>query len=568
MHNCAYCNRDLPDGGTGADRRFDVGPKQIDDNHEKITRYLCRGCYNIYEAGMLKWCPHHDHCNYYEMPNRDWATAFTLAAACPEHSTATTVSRLPCRACGTSTGELYLTVRGRWYCLHCYDVSISCAANGCSNRFPIADTAAYTAHGNDVYSCKQCPPVKMPRWFQAGRYAQHITKWPHSVTCGCRVCEYLSATYPDHFPQQETILLGDRRRCRNCDNTSYEGMEVNDRNHWYCHWCVEVYASPCVECDEKYLTHDLFPLAEDGGLVCTPCLRESGRYYFCEVGCHSWFRVDDDCQCGGVYPWNYVPENGFHFFTASGERFDDHFHPYIGFELEVEAITGGATRKGGAKLVRSLIGDEWSYLVHDGSLLERGQRGFEIVTHPFSLNWFNENWHTIENLLTSLSAKGYRSWESGRCGMHVHISRGPMTDAHQMKFLRFIYGSTNLALCVGQRSYRSRGVREYAPFDRERRDMFMDKIRGHANPGTDGHRAAVNANKEHTLEGRWFRGTLSPEGFRKNIEFMHSVWYFTRKFGFNSANEINYIQWLRSTPESRIYSTLLDYIERNYITRR
>jgi len=247
--------------------------------------------------------------------------------------------------------------------------------------------------------------------------------------------------------------------------------------------------------------------------------------------------------------------------------------PFIGLELEIEAQKWGASRLAGAKLVNTIASD-FGYVMHDGTLLGTddgglgGQKGFEFVTHPFTYEWFDEQWPNIENLLTTLSSAGYRSWEGGRCGIHVHVSRAPMSDAHQMKFIRFIYGSVNMMLCLGQRGYRDSVLNKFSPFHREDRSRLIMKIRDFVNPDVHGHYAALNCNKPATLEGRWFRGTLNPRGVRKNVEFMHSLWYFTKMFGFSSANEINYIDWLRESPQSRQYMVLLDYLEREYVTRR
>jgi hypothetical protein len=245
----------------------------------------------------------------------------------------------------------------------------------------------------------------------------------------------------------------------------------------------------------------------------------------------------------------------------------------MGLELEIEAQKPGASKAKGANMTRDMLGDI-GWCMHDGSLLGHksngtgGDMGFEFVTHPFTYEWFNENWHRFEEYLKVLSAKGYRSWHGGRCGMHIHISRAAMTDAHQMKFIRMVLGSTNLMMAVGQRGYRDKNLSKFAPFHADERSRLMEKVRSFQNPGVSGHYTALNTMRPSTIEARWFRGTLNPLGIRKNVELIHSMWYFTREYGFTSANEMNYITWLRQPWGARRYGTLLNFIEHNYITRR
>jgi hypothetical protein len=309
---------------------------------------------------------------------------------------------------------------------------------------------------------------------------------------------------------------------------------------------------------------------------CSVCIEAAGGWYFCNTQCNSWFQQSTQCDCGGVHAWNYVPPE-LTFFVGRHQNLTrirrEERIPFFGLELEIEAQLHSSSRSGGAALTRDMVG-QYGWCMHDGSLLGNksngtgGEKGFEFVTYPFTFEWYEENWWQFERWLAEMRSRGYRAWDGGRCGMHIHVSRAPMTDAHQMKFIRMIYGSTNLMMAIGGRGYKDKNLSKFSPFHREDRSNLLMKVRNFTNPGVDGHYTAINTNKAATLEARWFRGTLNPDSIRKNIELMDAMWWFTREYGFVAANEMNFIQWLRDPMQHRKYNTLLSFIERNYITRR
>ncbi len=61
---------------------------------------------------------------------------------------------------------------------------------------------------------------------------------------------------------------------------------------------------------------------------------------------------------------------------------------------------------------------EHIYCKHDGSL----EDGFEIVTHPMSLEYHEKHmpWAAV---LQEAVSMGYRSHQAGTCGLHIHVSR-------------------------------------------------------------------------------------------------------------------------------------------------
>lgn len=583
MRTCAMCEADIPEPeGGGRVPRFramtqpPAGPAPRTTNFQiryptpdnpNTKGYICTDC----DAGnALHWCP---ECGPYV--EEGWSDYRLIQPVpCPEHSLSDAGPVVECSACGVEIMlvddlyDRYGVSQYYYYCGGCAGQGrmFRCAAPNCQEVFHRDEEDVYRTWPGGR-TCLDCgKPGPHPRQLNPFRPQE----WDFDPGCGCRLCSWLQDYDPERYPPPpEAAREPPRLPCSSCDyRVHLNNLTTIERGVRYCHSCKRGNLTTCTEC-ERERPRGAFIQTPRPGNLCRSCAEELG-FWHCDFQCDAWFPEDAQCGCGGVHGYNYTPP-AYQFQVADGESgLNLDKTPFLGIELEVEALAGGS-RSEGAKIVHDI---PWAYPVHDGTLVGNrpnglgGDGGFEIVTHPMSWRWFNEHWPEIEGLLATLSTRGYRSWESGRCGMHVHVSRRPMSESHGMRFIRFIYGSPNLCMTVGQRSAKNPALREYAPFDQEDPARFIEKIRDYRNPGVDGHYCALNAAKRVSLEARWFRGTLNPESFRKNVEFIHSVWYFTKREGHRSANEINYIEWLRTPPERGQYATLLDYLEKNYVTRR
>lgn len=467
--------------------------------------------------------------------------------------------------------------KGKMFCRSHFAAVVQC--NGCKDVIHIEergvvrqDGLMWNIHGdpiNGTYTCGSCyenatPPAWLP--------FTHPNQWEFDAYCTCRTCRWLKDNgerkFPDWLKPEASEYAPSMCYCGECGNMVPDDLTVEmeslDDSYDYhttylCHSCREIGGQCyCGHCDDTIVSGRVVDLVNG---FCSYCAEDQG-WWQCHEGCGGrWYSPDEDCNCDGVHAWNYVPD-----FIYYKMPEDSSVEPFIGWELEVEAVKGESSRRLGGTHIRDHY--SWCYAMHDGTLADRGQGGLEIVSHPMTYRWIRTNWDEIEGLLKWFSDKGFRAWETKRCGMHVHIDRRHMSDAHQMRFINFIYGSANLCMVIGQRGYRDPYLRKYAPFDREQRHQFIEKVRNNHNPGVDGHYAALNADTAATLEARWFRGTLNPVSFRKNIEFVRSVWEFTKTYGHASSNEINYVSWLNESMQYTRFGNVREYIESNYITRR
>jgi hypothetical protein len=154
----------------------------------------------------------------------------------------------------------------------------------------------------------------------------------------------------------------------------------------------------------------------------------------------------------------------------------------------------------------------------DGSL----DNGFEIVTHPHSLDEFQKSvdW----GFLSSLKSEGFRSWDTSSCGLHVHISRKAFADdSHLVRFMKLIYDNKGAVRNLAGRSS------DYAKFNDSYNSGGMGLYRK-VKEGLvgDGHFSAVNTDNCDTVEVRVFRGSLRKERVLSAVEFCHAAVEHTR----------------------------------------
>jgi hypothetical protein len=177
------------------------------------------------------------------------------------------------------------------------------------------------------------------------------------------------------------------------------------------------------------------------------------------------------------------------------------------------------------------------YAKNDGSL----DNGFEIVSHPLSWQWLQENNGHWNTLLGRVLKGGFRSFETTTCGMHVHLSANAFVgSAHLYKFLRLFLEEQDMILTISGRSSLA-ALTRWAAFDDTNRGIIY-KAKNKRNIGN--RYSAVNLQNRHTVEIRVFRGTLAPDGFWKNLEFVHAAFTFTRDTAIPKVNKANFLAFV------------------------
>lgn len=206
--------------------------------------------------------------------------------------------------------------------------------------------------------------------------------------------------------------------------------------------------------------------------------------------------------------------------------------PFMGVELEVERNDNcpiGITDD-----VLNDLGRDFVILKRDGSLT--GEYPFEIVTVPATLQYHKMAWEPFMNN-TAVKSK-LKSYKSGSCGMHVHVSRDSFTGLHLAKFRNFINLESNREFLAKLAGRGSNGYNEYA--NNEKLSQAADT----AMYGRSGHTSAVNVSNQHTIEVRIFRGNLAKSHFYKNLEFVHALWTYTKNCSMQQLDYKDFVTWL------------------------
>ncbi|CAK7067030.1 MAG: hypothetical protein DELT_01687 [Desulfovibrio sp.] len=293
----------------------------------------------------------------------------------------------------------------------------------------------------------------------------------------------------------ETVAADDTHWVERPGKTVCEGCR---REHYVlCHDCGQLVRGP----DGHYVeNHDYY--------VCPTC-RESD-YAYCER-CGHLFHYDnmdgdycDECRGsdddGRIHDYSYTPQYEFHHTYA-----DTAEHKlYFGFELEIEvaACISDACDE--------VDGFPYLYMKSDSSI----SHGFEIVSHPGTLNYWHQEEKAIAPLLRQLKALGCNAEPQG---LHVHISKGLMQEAHRIRFQSFFDANKELMHKVARRS--ECGYSKH-------KDLSHCDWKNAAN-NSDRYQA-VNWQNAKTVEIRMFRGTLKIDEFMASIEFCHAAYQFTK----------------------------------------
>lgn len=238
---------------------------------------------------------------------------------------------------------------------------------------------------------------------------------------------------------------------------------------------------------------------------------------------------------------------------------------YLGVELEVEA-PNYQTHGQGLAFNKN---PRYYHAKQDGSLVN----GWEIVTHPIGrdewLRKLNKPKYgegpvgALIRLVRGLTQLGYRSHDSGRCGLHVHVCRkaftaeGDVTLSLKTDHFFLFHKLVNGPLFRGLSQRNEDGMR-YCRQITTNPDTFGNNYDAH------GRYVAVNKTAK-TVEVRIFRGNLREDRIRKAVEAVIAAVEFTKELaaaGHGVTNEADvdrlYVAWVAE--HQTTYKNLYQYM--------
>lgn len=290
--------------------------------------------------------------------------------------------------------------------------------------------------------------------------------------CGCTIDTDDDAWWFDDTLLCEDCLDNLTRTCDCCGNRIWNEDDEGDEDVILCERCRDNYYSRCDDCGR--LIHDDDACYVDGEdyPYCSECYERHSREH--------------------IHNYSYKPNPVFH---GRGTMF-------FGVELELDK---GGEDDDKAEEILSCTDSDHMYIKHDGSLDD----GMELVSHPMTLE-YHQNSMPWKDIVETAVDLGYRSHQTGTCGLHVHVNRkafGCDRSEQDEVISRILYIVERFWQEMLKFSRRTeyqidRWAARYGIKDNPKQVMDNAKKEGR------GRYACINLCNYHTIEFRIFRGTL------------------------------------------------------------
>ena len=193
---------------------------------------------------------------------------------------------------------------------------------------------------------------------------------------------------------------------------------------------------------------------------------------------------------------------------------EDNTSMLYGLEVECCAV-GGPRAEDVVSALHNLTGGGYYVTKHDGSL----DNGFEIVTRPDSMATHRAEWSKI---FAAIGGSDYlqrhlRSWDVPRqcCGIHCHIDKSQLSALELGKLLVWLNHPDNREFII---KVAGRQPNSYTSFSSNLKVVDGRRLK---NGRSEARYMALNV-QANTAEFRIFRGTLNPEAFGKNLDFVEA----------------------------------------------
>jgi hypothetical protein len=225
--------------------------------------------------------------------------------------------------------------------------------------------------------------------------------------------------------------------------------------------------------------------------------------------------------------------------------------------IELEMTSGESYAESAAESVRSRLGSDYCIIKSDGSL---PSNGFEVVTSPQGLSVHIDKFKTWD------IDPAYRAWNTGKCGMHVHIDSRAFTQLTVGKFLMFINSNGNVDFIrkiAGRHPSVDDQARSYCAAEHQSILANPKKaVKGKSGEryrmvnmmnlgGREAQRLGLSLDnsyngKYNTVELRIFRASLKKERLLAQIEFTHASVMFCRVASWRDLNGTSFVKWLKT----------------------
>lgn len=370
------------------------------------------------------------------------------------------------------------------------------------------------------------------------------------------------------------------------------GAEINgdeayidqDTDESVCAPCYDDNHTQCALCDETVNNSSITAIILNNLRHIDACASCRGDLSTCDDCAtmldadHAYNSDGDNTYCEGCYDHLYTTCNGCDQIVSRDDvdgdencgscqarvihRSDFDACEYLGFMdnpsdglslgLELEIATGLSAEPTAVAAIDAL-GSRYVIAKEDGSL----GVDIELNTAPASLSYHQNQWmESASNWKRVCTDRKITSHNQGNCGIHVHVSRDPLSQLQIGKLQVFLnaLNTADFVTCIAQRTANQYCMRQGKKLtDKHNYDRF----------------SALNLQNSNTIEFRIFRGNTRVKRILKCLEFADSL---TRYCG---AAEVSirefcdvdrFLRWLTHSSRKAAYPNLIGYlVEKNYL---
>lgn len=421
----------------------------------------------------------------------------------------------------------------------------------------------------NISRSKRIPKTRMETCRDCGVLVN--SKMVAATTSSNGKIEYICAHCSDNYTK--CSFCGELRDNHRIKSITYVDAKGKRDRKFLCGNCMDTKVNVCKFCGDFHAAEETSVVEIDGRgpqNICKYC--HDHRIQQCDecgmdMYLHDHPREGRPLLCGECYSYkkdilsyNFRPRPIFLLNEDKEKQFKDTL--FFGTELEIEKL--GRCKIDNSMMsryIRQIWPSKHVYCVHDGSL----ESGFEIVSQPFTWSRFIKDRPLWDQTFDLFKKYGYSN--GPRAGMHVHMSKAAFTTVHLYKFVNFLYkDSTRLFLqAIAQRKL---GENQYCKFDKVDVENTAQLAKYKNNMADDKHHAAVNLENNATIETRIFAMPAESDGMFKNLQFMHSLYVFSRQNKYKDMVVSKYLDFLTEPQHRGRYRHLLAFLRGNQYLKK
>ena len=359
--------------------------------------------------------------------------------------------------------------------------------------------------------------------------------------------------------------------CPKCGYTRRKDcfIHIEDTDQEVCDRCAPNYFNYCSGCNKYYSTNISMTRADSGDRICPTCL-ENNDYTICsDCGVIILRQIpytDEETEqplCGRCYNrlYNYQIRS-YHdqsepFVKRNTENDKQNESFYFGLELEVSG-----RREVAGRFYRKVKNDV--ILMSDSSIIGGG---FEIVTMPMTVNYFNEVFK--QKLTEGLKVLIQEDFKGHNCGgLHIHVSEDVIDKDQLAQLSEVLYGSKNDIETWLQITQRKRSqIDSYSSMTNKMSFYNILESNYEKPPVSTGRYTALNhSTRTHTYEFRIFNSNLRIERILKNIQCVFALLDYSKNYAKNERPVCNTTEFLKFVMSRAIfYPELAQFIKEKNI---